>query len=234
MTTYRNGLTHGSGFFTDSKYPGERHVPGFQYLGPWTRTDIRLSDDYKPRAGEEPINKLDTIAMNHDIAYSKAKKEYLQDNDKTKALNKIHESDREFIKDAAKEGALGKIASGSMYGKMKAEENNIINSKTFSGMGNVAFTTKSGKIVNFTKKHDPTARLKALAGVGMCKPKNEKKKRGGMFPFLIPVLSSVAGAIAGKLFDVAKDKIQGKGYMVDPELYKTDEQKREFLKRVLH
>ena len=55
-----------------------------------------------------------------------------------------------------------------------------------------------------------------------------------MFPFLIPVLSSVAGAIAGRLFDVVKDKIQGKGYMVNPALYKTDEQKRDFLKRVLY
>ena len=27
------------------------------------------------------------------------------------------------------------------------------------------------------KKHDPTARLKAHAGVGICKHKNEKKKR---------------------------------------------------------
>ena len=70
-----------------------------------------------------------------------------------------------------------------MYGKMKAEENNIINSKTFSGMGNVAFTTKSGKIVNFTKKHDPTARLKALAGVGMCKPKMKRKSVVECFHF---------------------------------------------------
>ena len=74
MTTYRNGLTCGSGLFTDSKYPGERHVPGFQYLGPWTRTDIRLDENYKPRAGEEIISKLDNIALIHDIAYSKAKK----------------------------------------------------------------------------------------------------------------------------------------------------------------
>ena len=44
----------------------------------------------------------------------------------------------------------------------------------------------------------------------------------------------MAGAIAGKLFDVVKEKISGSGYTVDPELYKTDEQKREFLKRVLH
>ena len=85
MTTYRNGLTCGSGLFTDSKYPGERHVPGFQYLGPWTRTDIRLDENYKPRAGEEPINKLDTIAMIHDIAYSKAKK-----NSRRMVTNKRH------------------------------------------------------------------------------------------------------------------------------------------------
>jgi len=180
MSTYRNGLTYGGGLFIDEKYPGERHVHGFQYLGPFTRTDIRLSDDYRPKKGEEPINKLDEIAMKHDIAYAKAKKEYSQDNDKTKALNKIHESDREFIKDAAKEGVLGKVASAAMYAKMKGEENNIISSKTLSGMGKVAFQTKSGKIVTFSKKHDPTARLKKLAGVGICKPKKEKKKRGGM------------------------------------------------------
>ena len=47
--------------------------------------------------------------MNHDIAYFKAKKEYLQDNDKMKALNKIHESDREFIKDAVKKVHLVKL-----------------------------------------------------------------------------------------------------------------------------
>ena len=55
-----------------------------------------------------------------------------------------------FINDASKEGALGKVASAVMYGKMKAEENNIIDSKTFSGMGKnkVSFTTKSGKTIS--------------------------------------------------------------------------------------
>ena len=234
MSSYKNGLTYGSGIFTSEKYPGEAHVPGFQYLGPWTRTDIRLDENYKPRANEEPINKLDEIAMRHDIAYAKAKKEYSQDNDKTKALNKIHESDREFIKDAAKEGVLGKVASAAMYTKLKAEENNIISSKTFSGMGQVAFKTKSGKTVTFTKKHDPTARLKAIAGVGICKPKKEKKKHGGFAPLAIGVISALAGTALGRIFDLVKEKIQGKGVTLDSELYKTDEHKRAFLKHVLH
>ena len=167
MTTYKNGLTYGSGLFIDSKYPGERHVHGYNYLGPFTRTDIRLTDDYRPKPGEEPINKLDTIAMVHDIAYSKAKKNYIIDGDKQKALSTIHESDNKFINEASKEGVLGKVASTLMYGKMKAEQNNLISSKTFSGMGNnkISFTTKSGKVVTFKKKADPTERLKKLAGI---------------------------------------------------------------------
>ena len=94
--------------------------------------------------------------MKHDISYAKAKKEYEHDHDKQRALSKIHASDRVFINDASKEGASGKVASAVMYGKMKAEENNIIDSKTFSGMGKkIQFTTKSGKVVPFSKKHDP-------------------------------------------------------------------------------
>ena len=135
MTTYKNGLTYGGGIFIDSKYPGEQHVHGYNYLGPFTRTDIRLTEDYKPKPNEQPINKLDEIAMRHDIDYAKTKKEYEQTGNKQQALKKIHESDRGFIKDASTQGALGKIASGVMYAKMKAEANGIINSKTFSGMG---------------------------------------------------------------------------------------------------
>jgi len=233
MSTYRNGLVHGGGIFIDEKYPGEKHVHGYNYLGPFTRTDIRLTDNYAPKQGELPINKLDAIAMKHDIEYAKTKKEYQQDNNKQKALNRIHASDREFINEASKEGALGKVASGVMFAKMKAEENGIIDSKTFSGMGNkISFTTKTGKVVAFSKKHDPTARLKKLAGIAPPKKEKGKKQKGG-FAFLIPVLSSIAGALAGKLFDVVKSKIEGNGYTIDPELYKTDEHKRTFLKRVL-
>jgi len=81
MTTYKNSLMYGGGImdnvaklFTSEKYPGERHVPGFSYLGPYTRTDIRLDANYNPQKGEEPINKLDSVALQHDIAYAKVKK----------------------------------------------------------------------------------------------------------------------------------------------------------------
>ena len=123
-----------------------------------------------------------------------------------------------------------------MYGKMKAEENNVINTKIFSGMGNktVSFVTKNGREIKFTKKHDPTARLKAIAGVGICKPKKETKKRGGIAPLAVGVLSALAGTALCRIFDLVKEKIQGNGVTLDSELYKTDAHKREFLKHVLH
>ena len=50
-------------------------------------------------------------------------------------------------------------------------------------MGNVSFKTKDGRQVTFTKKHDPTARLKKLAGIS--KPKKERKQKGGIAPLAI-------------------------------------------------
>jgi hypothetical protein len=235
MSTYKNGLTYGGGIFTQEKYPGEAHVPGYSYLGPWTRTDIRLDEQYNPKPNEQPINKLDTVAMNHDIAYAKAKKEFLQTGNKEQALKKIHDSDKVFINDASKQGLLGKAVAGVMYGKMKAEQSGIIDSKTFSGMGNkVAFTTKDGKQIQFTKKNDPTARLKALAGAGICKNKTEKKMTGGLAPLAIGVISALAGTALDKIWNLVRDKIEGKGLAVDPTVYKTDAQKRALIRRVLY
>ena len=67
-----------------------------------------------------------------------------------------------------------------------------IDSKTFSGMG-VSFRTESGKEISFVKKpkkQDPTERLKKLAGMGVCKPKN-KKQSGGLAPLAISLITSL-------------------------------------------
>ena len=45
----------------------ESHIPTYNYAGPGTRLEKRL------KRGDKPINRLDRIAMHHDIAYSKAK-----------------------------------------------------------------------------------------------------------------------------------------------------------------
>ena len=101
-------------------------------------------------------------------------------------------------------------------------------------MGNtVSFSTKSGKVIQFSKKkHDPTARLKQLAQVAT--PKQEKKISGGLNPILIPILASLAGTALEKVFSLVKEKISGKGLDVDPSLFKTDAQKRQLIRHVLY
>ena len=102
MTTYRNGLAYGSGLFMDSKYQGEHHVHGFNFLGPGSRLDIRWDDNYKPRVNEQPINQLDSVALSHDIAYYKIqKKQYLKDGNKQKAIKAVHYADEVFINNAS-------------------------------------------------------------------------------------------------------------------------------------
>ena len=55
--------------FVWSRYPGEKHLPSYNYLGPGTRLDIRLNENNIPKSGEEPINAIDHLAYIHDLAY---------------------------------------------------------------------------------------------------------------------------------------------------------------------
>ena len=58
--------------FVWSRYPGEKHLPSYNYLGPGTRLDIRLNENNIPKSGEEPINAIDHLAYIHDLAYQKS------------------------------------------------------------------------------------------------------------------------------------------------------------------
>jgi len=71
--------------FIWSKYPGEHHLPTYNYLGPNTRLDIRLDENDKPKQGEEPINPIDDLAYHHDLAY------------RSKDINARHKADQEMI-----------------------------------------------------------------------------------------------------------------------------------------
>ena len=79
------------GFFW-SKYPNEKHLPGFNYLGPGTRLDIRLNENNIPKSGEEPINEIDRLAYIHDLAYQNS-----DDMGEAAALNERHRADQEMI-----------------------------------------------------------------------------------------------------------------------------------------
>ena len=240
MSTYRNGLIHGAGMldsvintFTYSKYPDEHHFPYYGYLGPGSRLDIRLDENLNPKPGEEPINDLDRTALKHDIAYQKIQDQYKVDKNKQKAIALVRKAGDEFIREASQSNVqpLGKVSAGLIKAKELGEKTGLISTKTFSGLG-VRFRTKDGKEVAFVKKHDPTARLKQLAKITAPTPK--KKMEGGLHPVLIPILASLAGTALGKVWDLVKEKISGKGISLDDNLYKTDSQKRKLIRHVLY
>jgi len=212
MTTYRLIRPAGplGGGWPFQKYEGEHHFPGYNYLGPGTRLDIRLDDSSKPKKGEEPINNLDTTALKHDITYKQIQDEYKRDKNKQKALNKIHRADEEFIEEAKHSNVqpLGNVSANIIKAKELGEKTGVLNTSTFSGLGaaKVNFKTKSGKTISFTKKpkkHDPTERLKKLAGIE--KPKKKRRQKGGLAPLAIGVLSAMAGTALGKLWDLVKE-----------------------------
>ena len=69
-----------------SKSGREFHWPGYQYLGPGTKLEQRL------KRGDPSINRLDRIAKQHDIDYSKAKNlrdKWTADTKMINAINKL-------------------------------------------------------------------------------------------------------------------------------------------------
>ena len=72
--------------------PFELHSPGYQFLGPGTKLNKRLDENKNPLPHSKPINKLDEIAMNHDICYEKYPN--------TKERNKI--CDKKMVTDIKK------------------------------------------------------------------------------------------------------------------------------------
>ena len=69
-----------------SKLGVEFHPPGYQYLGPGTKLDKRL------KRGDPGKNRLDRIAKQHDIDYSKARNirdKWIADEKMVKAIDRL-------------------------------------------------------------------------------------------------------------------------------------------------
>src|SRR3981189_3570599 len=50
-------------------YPGELHLPSYNFAGPFTQLEKRLDENDEPLPNSIPINKIDQIAYYHDIMY---------------------------------------------------------------------------------------------------------------------------------------------------------------------
>ena len=117
-STFTSYLKEGKGW-TD--LPFELHSPGYQFLGPGTKLNKRLDENKNSLPHSKPINKLDEIAMNHDICYEKYPN--------TKERNKI--CDKEMVNDIKKNKKTTSINEWIMRRAAK----NIIGAKKVLGLG---------------------------------------------------------------------------------------------------
>ena len=105
--------------------PFELHPPvsltkRYQFLGPGTKLNKRLDENKNPLLHSKPVNKLDEIAMNHDICYEKYPK--------TKERNKI--CDKKMLDDIKSNKKTSSINEWIMRRAAK----NIIGSKKVLGI----------------------------------------------------------------------------------------------------
>ena len=81
----------------------ELHIPGYKYAGPGTNVFSRLADT----KNSLPLNELDTLAMEHDLAYTTGDREFMQ------------KADNKMLKDLEAMYTPGDIDTATVYWFMR-------------------------------------------------------------------------------------------------------------------
>lgn len=127
----------GIGNFINSlidKIPIEMHVPGYKYLGPGTYFETKSIKD-RPR--DQPINKLDRAAFEHDAFYHKTK-----DTSERRIADKIlQEKSLEIMKDS-NNGFGERLVAGMTAGTMRLKRS--MGAGVFNFEQNLPRTLKNG------------------------------------------------------------------------------------------
>lgn len=140
--------------------PVEIHLPGYQYCGPGTNLQKRLT------RGDSGINKLDTACKAHDIAYSK-----FQDSKSRSVADKIL-AERAWERVKAPDSSLGERAAAWTV-------TNIMKAKTAFGGGlTTKKTCKCLKVKNKLKNNKKNAKKKSRKIKKSRKNNNNKKGKG--------------------------------------------------------
>ena len=237
-----------SKFTAPPRYTGERHAislandtfgTSMNWMGPGTSTKDRTNTDLTPKQNSLPIRNSDLASYEHDISYYKAKQDCDANptsENRNVQLNRVWRADEKFINDMKQDPnePMAAVASKLISSKRALKRSHLLPTKVFEGFG------ESGNASARNDENlDPALRLREIV---QAKYKNELKhdhriinhKRnqiGGMLPIFIPIIASVIGSLAGKVYDTIKEKIQGKGYEL-PKL-KTKEEKHDYVLKLL-
>ena len=125
-------------------------------MGPHTDLSKRLNPDGSPKADSQPINKSDYNSYLHDLAYDRAKKDYLKNptpENRKVQLNKVWDADNKFINEMNQdnEEPMAPIAGKLIATKKTLEQVGVLPTTVFEGFGKEK-----------QKSTDPAARLRKL------------------------------------------------------------------------
>jgi len=111
------------------KYPGEKHLPGYNYCGPGTDLKKRLGD---PKSA--PVNGIDSACKRHDINYVNLRK-LKPEVSKKELLQRTQMVDDAFINEVKKADSnfLAKNAIRTAFATKKLQEN-ITGNPSFVGV----------------------------------------------------------------------------------------------------
>lgn len=167
-------IIHGSGIVNTliNKLPFEFHFPGYQFCGPGTKLQKRLSK------GDPGINPLDSACKDHDIAYAQNR----EDIQKRNAADKIL-AEKAWQRVIAKDSSIGeKAAAYTIANIMK------IKSKVGMGVGKKKIKKNFKVIVNAAKKslNKETKNARMAIKSALSAARETLKKNGGKSKFKIP------------------------------------------------
>lgn len=214
-----------------NKLPFEVHLPGYQYCGPGTKLDKRLS------RGDQGINSLDRACKEHDIAYSQSKDTHTRNQADIRlaerAWERVKASDSKWgekinawlitntMKTKAKLGMGLKKKNKRVAHKRSVKKRETVKSKTKRKHPNVLrqLMTKAKSVVKSKKPETLQSAIKlALSETRKNLPRKNAAtnfsstrvipvpKTGGVLPFLVPLFAglSALGALGGGASGVAK------------------------------
>lgn len=170
----------GRGFVNQliNKLPVELHIPGYNYCGPGTKLNKRLT------RGDLGVNKLDEACKQHDIAYDQSKDlkdRHLADSVLIKeALHRLKSKDAKFGEKLAAAGVASIIKSKLKFGMGIKRKRNTKNIKT--GSPNKVGTKRKRNNKNIKNGSHNNVNTRTI----------KVPKRGG----ILPLLAGLAGLIS--------------------------------------
>jgi len=214
----------GGGFLNKliNKLPFEAHLPGYNYCGPGTRLEERLSKNIPG------VNKLDDACKSHDIAYSKS-----NDLSERRQTDKILEDEaweRVKSKDASfREKSAALVVTAAMKAKRKLgmglKRCKGKNKKTFkSSVLNPIRKVMNNSLINKDDINKTSLEALRAARIAIKKAGGKKRikvprtipipseKKGEFLPALVPIFAglSALGSLAGGASAIAKTVIDAK------------------------